>query len=34
VELEDGGVNYYRKEGSLSGVNEVDFYINHGGNID
>jgi hypothetical protein len=34
MDLKDGGDNYYKRQDSVSGVNEVNFYIHHGGNID
>ena len=34
VKLEDRGVNYYKGQELVSGVNEVNFYMHHGGNLD
>ena len=34
VKLKDGGVNYYKGQEPVSGVNEVNFYMHHGGNLD
>ncbi len=34
VKLEDGEVNYYKGQDQVSGVNEFNFYIHHGGNLD
>ena len=32
VKLEDGGVNYYKGQDSVTEVDEVNFCIYHGGN--
>jgi hypothetical protein len=29
-----GGVNYYKKQKKINKINGVNFYINHGGNLD
>jgi hypothetical protein len=34
VELEHGGVNYYKRHNIISEVNGVNVYISHVGNLD